>query len=133
MTDANNTAEKPRIGKPFEPGNSANPAGRPKGARNKLGEQFLSDMYADWQINGTAVIASVRQEKPDVYLKVVASILPKELNIKVSELDDLSDADLDRRIAAIAKTIVEAGNGDPLGGEGQEAAAEPPGPVQAVH
>lgn len=130
---ANNTAEKQQIGRPFEPGKSPNPSGRPKGSRNKLGEQFLTDMYADWQENGAAVIKAVRAEKPDVYLKVVASILPKELNIKVSELDDLSDADLDRRIAAIAKTLVEAGNGDPLGGEGQEATAEQANPIPAVH
>lgn len=129
---ADTTAEKQRIGRPFEPGKSPNPAGRPKGSRNKLGEQFLSDMYADWQENGVAVIASVRAEKPDVYLKVVASVLPKELNIKVSELDDLSDIDLDQRIAAIAKTIVEAGNRDPFGGEGQEAAAQPAGTVQTL-
>jgi hypothetical protein len=133
MAGANNTAQKPQIGRPFEPGNRANPAGRPKGSRNKLGEQFLADMYSDWQQNGASVIASVRAEKPEVYLKVVASILPKELNIKVSELDDLSDADLDRRIATIAKTIVEAGNGDPLGGESQEASAQPAEPVQAIH
>lgn len=131
MTD--NTAQKQAPDHLFKPGKSANPSGRPKGSRNKLGEQFLSDMYTDWQANGAAVIASVRAEKPDIYLKVVASILPKELNIKVSELDDLSDADLDRRIAAIAKSLVEAGNGDALGGESQEAPAEQAEPLQAVH
>ena len=41
---AENTAEIQRRGRPFEPGQSGNPAGRPKGSRNKmtlLAEQLL--------------------------------------------------------------------------------------------
>lgn len=59
----------------FQPGNP----GRPKGARNKLGEAFLEAMYADFTNHGVAAIVKVRDEKPDQYLKVVASILPKEI------------------------------------------------------
>lgn len=53
--------------------------GRPKGARTKLGEAFLEAMYADFTEHGAATIVKVRDEKPDQYLKVVASILPKEI------------------------------------------------------
>lgn len=53
--------------------------GRPKGARSKLGEAFLEAMYADFQQHGVVAIETVRTEKPDQYLKVVASILPKEI------------------------------------------------------
>ena len=83
--------------------------GRPKGARNKLGEEFLQDMLADWKINGVEAISKVRDEKPDVYLKVVASILPKELNVRVSEFDDLTDDQLARQLAAIATQLANAG------------------------
>lgn len=85
----------------FGPGNP----GRPKGARNKLGEAFLNDMLDDWEKHGTAVIETVRAEKPDQYLKVVASILPKEMNVRVSELEELSDDELDRRIRALADAL----------------------------
>src|SRR5258706_14779714 len=34
----------------WQPGVSANPKGRPKGSRNKLGEAFLSDLQADWEL-----------------------------------------------------------------------------------
>lgn len=62
----------------FVAGNSGN-GGRPKGARTKLGEAFLEAMYSDFTEHGVAAIVKVRDEKPDQYLKVVASILPKEI------------------------------------------------------
>jgi hypothetical protein len=52
------------------PGQSGNSAGRPKGSRNKLGEQFLTDLYADWVENGVAAIKKVRETRPEIYLKV---------------------------------------------------------------
>lgn len=55
--------------------------GRPKGARAKLGEAFLQAMQDNFAKNGSETIETVRVEKPDQYLKVVASILPKELEL----------------------------------------------------
>lgn len=79
--------------------------GRPKGSRAKLGEAFLDDMYADWQENGIAVIQAVRADKPDVYLKVVASILPKDVNLNVNTMDEMTDDQLIERIRALDATI----------------------------
>lgn len=105
--------------------------GRPKGARNKLGEEFLQDMLADWKTNGKEAIARVRDEKPDAYLKVVASILPKELNVRVNEFDDLTDDQLARQLASIATQLANAGV---VIGEGVEAAEVPEqaGGVQTI-
>lgn len=82
----------------FQPGVSANPKGRPKGSRNKLGEDFLSALQADFAEHGPATIAKVREERPHEYLKFVASLLPKELNVKTSPLEGLSDEELEDSI-----------------------------------
>jgi hypothetical protein len=78
-----NTEKKLRNLKPFKPGQSGNPKGRPKGARNRLGSRFLEAMEADFNQFGPEVIALVREKKPEVYMRVVADLLPKEANINV--------------------------------------------------
>lgn len=94
--------------------------GRPKGSRNKLGEAFLDDMFADWEAHGKEAIARTRDEKPEQYLKVVASILPRELNVNVNEVDSLTDDELIERIraldAAIRPYLALAGEGEVAGG-----------------
>jgi hypothetical protein len=81
VTDA--TEKKLRNLKPFKPGQSGNPKGRPKGARNRLGTQFLEALEADFNKFGPQAIALVREKKPEAYIKVVADLLPKEANINV--------------------------------------------------
>lgn len=111
MSDAETTAPKQQVGIPFKPGQSGNPKGRPKGSRNKLGEEFLAKLHADFQEHGEQVLADVRKEKPDAYLRVVASILPKELNISHSTMDELSDDELADAIdglkALLASGLIE--------------------------
>ena len=79
----NGTEKKLRNLVPFKPGQSGNPKGRPKGARNRLGTQFLEALEADFNQFGPQAIALVREKKPEVYIKVVADLLPKEANINV--------------------------------------------------
>lgn len=89
--------------RPFQPGNP----GRPKGSRNKLAEDFVADLHAKWQEKGIAVIDAVIAEKPADFLKVVANVIPKEVKIDRSAVEDIPDAELSDYLA-IARAAFEA-------------------------
>lgn len=95
-------------GKPIPPVEhqfkAGNP-GRPKGARNKLGEQFIEALQADFQEFGKDAVVKVRTEKPDQYLKVIASLMPKDLNINVNQYDGMTDDELIERLRALDATL----------------------------
>jgi hypothetical protein len=86
---------------PFEPGKSGNPAGRPKGARSRLGESFIEALLADFKRHGVQSIIDMRDEKPGDYVKVVASLLPKEIDL-TAEVETIAK---DQRDAAVAAAL----------------------------
>lgn len=97
---------KPPVEHQFKPGNP----GRPKGSRNKLGEAFVEALHADFDAHGAQVIADVREKDPAAYVRVVASLLPKEFKIETTS--DLTDEQLDQRIRQLAAAIgLEVGTG----------------------
>jgi hypothetical protein len=57
--------------------------GRPKGSRNKLGEQFISDLQAEWEISGTAALKRVVEMDPVAFVKVTASLMPAKVDATV--------------------------------------------------
>jgi hypothetical protein len=90
--------------------------GRPLGARNKLGEAFIQALHDDFQEHGVAAIETVRTEKPDQYLKVIASLLPKDVNLNLTDnLSELSDDEvlgqLRELTAALAPFLADAHQG----------------------
>lgn len=74
---------------PWRPGQSGNPAGRPKGARTKLAEDFCQALLDDFAEAGPEAIRIMRAEKPNEYARMIASILPKEFDGTLN--GDLSD------------------------------------------
>jgi hypothetical protein len=72
----------PIVGKPWKPGQSGNPAGRPKGIRNKLAEDFLGDLQAAWKKRGKDAIADL---SGDQLCNIVAKTLPKEMTLEAGD------------------------------------------------
>ncbi len=101
------TIKQMPIGVRFEPGNP----GRPKGSRNKLGEDFIKALQQDFEANGVHTIQIVRQERPHEYLKVVASLLPKQIEVKEGAFDGLSDEQLTALVYAARSALGVAESG----------------------
>jgi len=96
------TAGKQR-GRPFEPGKSGNPAGRPLGTRNKVAEDFIKAIADDFGTYGASVIERVRQEKPEVYLRVIAGLVPQKFDVE-GRLT-LNTSTKEQRDAAVAAAL----------------------------
>ena len=119
---AGRTSHSPGPGNPpiehrFKAGNP----GRPKGSRNKLGEDFIQALAADFERHGAETIERVRVQSPVAYLKVIASLLPKDVNLNVNNLDSLTDEQLLARLRSLTKqaapllaTLDEAGGENDL-------------------
>lgn len=107
----------------FQPGQSGNPSGRPLGARNKLSEDFLQALSEDFAAHGKAAITKTRDEKPDQYLKVIASLMPRDVNLTVNEFEGKSDDDIRRELRELAGTLAAfvGPAGDPEEAEGTTA------------
>ena len=69
----------------WKPGESGNPMGRPIGARSRYSEDVLTVLANDWAAGGADVVARVRATDPSTYLRVVASILPKDVLVNVQQ------------------------------------------------
>jgi hypothetical protein len=87
----------------WRPGQSGNFAGRPKGSRNKLAEDFIADCHKAWQERGAEAIERVIDSDPGTFLKIVAGILPKDVNMRVTQLDDLTDEQLLRKLNSLTE------------------------------
>ena len=57
--------------KPAQKGEVRNPRGRPLGARTKLAEAYLADLYEAWQTDGPHAIAETVKRKPWEFVNIV--------------------------------------------------------------
>jgi hypothetical protein len=107
-----------RLAPAWLPGQSGNPAGRPIGVRNRLNEKFILALHDDFAKHGAAVIEEVGAKRPDVYLKVIASILPKEMHFKAeTSFAGISDEQLDSILAETRRALASRAGTSSLEGE----------------
>jgi len=90
----------------FEKGRQKS-GGRANGARNKLSVAFLEAFAADFEEHGPDTIRIMRAEDPVNYVKVAASLLPKELEITQTQLMEIPDEELDAFIEFARRRIAE--------------------------
>ena len=84
--------------KPFQPGQSGNPGGKPVNARNRLTTSYLYALAEDFEKHGVNAIVEARTKDPMGYIKAIGALMPKQIE-QTQPLDDLNDTEL---LAAIA-------------------------------
>lgn len=115
-------APPPPKDKQFSPGQSGNPGGKPKHARNRLQGAFLNVLAEDFDKHGKKAIVACREKDPMGYVKAVASLMPKQFE-QTEPLEDLTDAELTAGIALLRARLT--------GGTG--AGTEPPSEPQSLN
>lgn len=105
----------------IKPGQVLNPRGRTKGSRNVFAEKFIKDFLNDWDQHGPEAVERCREEKPTEYVRIGATLLPKDFHLKMTNeaefekiLDQFDTTELKAILAVFAK----------YGSEGTEGSAE---------
>ena len=91
--------------------------GRRKGARNRISTALLTAFAEDFEKYGDETVRICRVEKPIEYLKIAASLLPKEFEISDSRLQELDDNELESLIEAVRQRRAVAGSTERREGE----------------
>ena len=94
--------------------------GRKKGARNRLHADFVVALQEHFAEMGKAAIDIVFKESPRDYLKIIASILPKEFVLEDGRLESMGDEELEQYLAEIRRIKSDGigeGRNDIVGGK----------------
>ncbi len=119
---------KPPVHTQFQPGNP----GRPKGSKNKLCEDFLGDMQEAWKEHGKDAIKEMATKEPGRFVATVASLVPKDMNVNINPMADLTDDELAERIRTLAAQLgpfLAHGIGDVEAGDGCKGGKALPSPL----
>ena len=68
-----------------------NGGGRKKGSRNRLTETFIAAIETDFADYGPEALAKLRVDDPAAFLRIVASLVPRDLILKREQFPDYSD------------------------------------------
>lgn len=97
--------------RPWKPGQSGNPLGRPQGSRSKFSEAACADALKDWTANGAATLERVRATDPSTYLRVLFSIIPKDIAVSIENRTgpmDSVEMQMMRRLVAMIRAAADA-------------------------
>ncbi|MCS3449544.1 hypothetical protein M2222_001635 [Bradyrhizobium elkanii] len=95
--------------KPWKPGQSGNPAGRPQGARSKFAEVACADALKHWTSGGSDVLERVKKEDPSTYLRVLFSIIPKDIAVSIEQRSGPLDSQEMRSMRRLVEVIQAVG------------------------
>src|SRR5258707_2423047 len=88
----------------FKKGEKPPGNGRPKGSRDRISTAFLNALADDFETHGVVAIQDLRKEDVSSYVRVVASLQPKEIELK-RPLDGMGDGELLQAIDALTTAL----------------------------
>jgi hypothetical protein len=91
----------------FQPGNKLGP-GRPTGSRDKLTRSFLHSVAETFERKGQKALDRLAEDDPGAFIRVVASLMPKQLTVSSSPLDALSEEEALALAYAARKAVAAA-------------------------
>jgi transcriptional/translational regulatory protein YebC/TACO1 len=91
--------------------------GRRKGTRDRISTALLEAIAKDFEEFGHEAVKIARVERPVEYLRVVASLLPKEFEITDNRLKDIPDDELDLLLEYTRQRIARDTAGSPDSGK----------------
>ena len=87
----------------FKPGDPrTKTGGRRKGSRDRIETKMLEAIARDFEEHGEEAIRICRIERPNEYLKLVASLLPRELGATID-----GNVEVTHQIEHIRRTIID--------------------------
>lgn len=69
----------------WKPGQSGNPAGRPKGSRQKIANEFIDTYLEVYKLHGRAGLEKIAIENPLEFHKLGLELLPKDVNLNIEQ------------------------------------------------
>lgn len=95
----------------WKKGESGNPGGR-AAHKDRFTRKFWADFHNEWEQGGPDALTRIRRDDPATFVRVAASLMPKETEVTLkNELDRMTDAELrefiQRELAASGSSSAE--------------------------
>jgi len=82
-------------GRPFPPGVSGNPNGRPVGSRAVFSGAFMRDLAEVWAEHGKDTMLRTARSSPETFFATCARLLPKDVELTIRQhYSGLDESDL---------------------------------------
>jgi hypothetical protein len=107
----NNTVDMERK-MTFQQGVSGNPGGNRHRTRHLLNQEFMQALLVNFRHEGKRAIEKVARNQPGVYLKILALLVPREMQIEhTNRIKQMTDEEIEQAIEAI-QTMLAARAGE---------------------
>lgn len=78
---------------------------RSEKTKAKVNNAFLDDVLALWRKKGPEILEQAAAKAPEKVMKIVADLIPKQMEIKGGAVQDLDDEKIEELIGAITRQL----------------------------